>query len=134
MTRIEYLTVPELIEAHAQIMERMGAAPAPLRSLDLLESAAMRPQAAAYYANADIAEQAALLATGISQNQPFLDGNKRTAYAAMKVFLSINGFRVDAPSLEIARQLEGIAEREGSLEDATSGYAAWLRERIVARD
>lgn len=129
----EYLTVPEIIEAHAQIMERMGAAPTPLRSLDLLESAAMKPQAAAYYAGADIAEQAALLAIGISQNQPFLDGNKRTAYASMKVFLYINGFRIDAPSLEIAKHLVGVAERDDSLEEATSRFAAWLRERIVAR-
>ena len=129
----EYLTVPEIIEAHAQIMERMGAAPTPLRSLDLLESAAMKPQAAAYYAGADIAEQAALLAIGISQNQPFLDGNKRTAYASMKVFLYINGFRIDAPSLKIAKHLVGVAERDDSLEEATSRFAAWLRERIVAR-
>lgn len=130
----EYLTVPEIIETHTQIMERMGSAPEPLRSLDLLESAAMKPQAATYYANADIAEQAALLAVGISQNQPFLDGNKRTAYAAMRMFLTINHFRIDAPSLEIARRLEGVAERQGSLEDATTQFAGWLRERTVARE
>ncbi|MEJ7901982.1 MAG: type II toxin-antitoxin system death-on-curing family toxin [Thermomicrobiales bacterium] len=135
MTRpAEYLTVADIIEAHAQIMESMGLTPQPLRSLDLLESAAMKPQAAAYYANADIAEQAALLATGISQNQPFLDGNKRTAYAAMRVFLTINHVRIDAPVLEIARQLEAVAEREGSLEAATLQFAAWLRERTVPRE
>jgi death-on-curing protein len=135
MTRpVEYLTVSDIIEAHAQIMESMGLAPEPLRSLDLLESAAMKPQAAAYYAGADIAEQAALLAVGISQNQPFLDGNKRTAYAAMRMFLTINRFRIGAPSLEIAKRLEAVAEREGSLKHATTQFAAWLRERIVVRE
>lgn len=134
MTRpAEYLTVADIIEAHAQVMESMGLAPEPLRSQDLLESAAMKPQAAAYYANADIAEQAALLAIGISQNQPFLDGNKRTAYAALRVFLTINQVRIDAPKLEIARQLEAVAEREGSLEEATLQFAAWLRERTAPR-
>lgn len=134
MTRpTEYLTVADIIETHAQVMEYLGSAPEPLRSLDLLESAAIKPQAAAYYADADIAEQAALLAVGISQNQPFLDGNKRTAYAAMRMFLTINGFRIDAPSLDIARQLEAVAEREGSLEEATLQFAAWLRDRTVER-
>jgi len=125
---IDYLTVPEIIEAHAQIMDSMGSAPAPLRSVDLLESAAMKPQAAAYYGGADLAEQAALLAVGISQNQPFLDGNKRTAYVAMKVFLDINGFRIDARGLDVAKRLVAVAERKGSLDEATLQFAAWLRE------
>jgi death-on-curing protein len=135
MTRpIEYLTVSDIIEAHAQIMERMGLAPEPLRSMDLLESAAMKPQAAAYYASADIPEQAALLAVGISQNQPFLDGNKRTAFTAMRIFLTINHVRIDAPGLEIAKQLVAVAEREGSLEEATLQFASWLRERTRPRE
>lgn len=94
----------------------------------------MKPQAVAYYAGADMAEQAALLTVGISQNQPFLDGNKRTAYTAMRMFLTINHVRIDAPSLEVARQLEAVAERVGSLDEATAQFAAWLRERTVPRD
>ncbi len=125
-----YLTVPEVIEIHAQTMESMDTNPAPLRSEDLLQSAVMRPQSVAYYGGADLVEQAANLATGISQNQPFLDGNKRTAYAAMITFLDINGVGIQAGSAEIARQLIAVAEREGSLEDATSAFATWLRERV----
>ena len=125
-----YLTVPEVIEIHAQTMESMDTYPAPLRSEDLLHSAVMRPQSVAYYGGADLVEQAANLATGISQNQPFLDGNKRTAYAAMIIFLSVNGFEVQASSIEIARQLIAVAEREGSLEEATGAFATWLRERV----
>jgi death-on-curing protein len=128
-----YLTVPEIIEAHMQIMESMGESPTLLRSEHLLESAVMKPQAAAHYAGADLAEQASLLAIGISQNQPFLDGNKRIAYAAMKVFLAINGFRIDAANLDIARQLVAIAERTDSLEDATQRFSTWLRKRLVPR-
>jgi len=119
-----YLTVPEIIEIHAQTMESMETNPAPLRSEDLLQSAVMRPQSVAYYGGADLVEQAANLATGISQNQPFLDGNKRTAYAAMITFLDINGLEVQAESTEIARQLIAVAEREGSLEEATTAFAS----------
>jgi death-on-curing protein len=128
-----YLTVPEIIEAHMQIMESMGESPTLLRSEHLLESAVMKPQTAAHYAGADLAEQASLLAIGISQNQPFLDGNKRTAYASMKVFLAINGFRIEAANLDIAKQLVAIAERTDSLDEATERFSSWLRERLVPR-
>ncbi len=131
---ITYLTVAEIIEMHAQAMERMGAEPAGLRSMDLLESAAMKAQAAAWYGGADLPEQAALLAVGISQNQPFVDGNKRAAYTSMKVFLSINGIVIDAPPLDLAKQLIAVAEREDSLEEATARFVAWVREQTVPRD
>ncbi len=128
---LSYLSVPELIEIHRQIMSSMRSAPELLRSESLLESAAMKAQTAAYYAGADIAEQACMLAVGISQNQPFLDGNKGTAYAAMRVFLTINGYRLTGPHIEVAHQLIAVAERTGSLEEATAAFATWLRERIT---
>lgn len=129
---IEYLTVAELIEIHRQVMSSMHAGPELLRSEDLLESAAMKPQAAAYYGGADLVEQAAGLAIGISQNQPFLDGNKRTAYGAMRVFLMINGLDITGPHIDVAHQLIAVAERAGTLEEATSTFA-WLRERTAPR-
>lgn len=126
-----YLTVPDVLEIHAQVMESMNSYAAPLRSMDLLESAVMRPQAVAHYGGADLPEQAGTLAVGISQNQPFLDGNKRTAFASMQVFLEINGFAINADDLEIAKQLIAVAEREDTLEEATARFAAWVRERTV---
>jgi len=126
-----YLTVPDVLEIHAQVMESMNSYAAPLRSMDLLESTVMRPQAVTHYGGADLPEQAATLAVDISQNQPFLDGNKRTAFASMKIFLEINGYAIDADDLEIAKQLIAVAEREGSLEEATTRFAGWVRERTV---
>lgn len=131
--RYQYLTVPEVIALHDEVMELMGWAPAPLRSIDLLESAVMKPQAAAYYGGADLAMQAVMLAVGISQNQPFLDGNKRSAYVAMFAFLEMNGWTVSFPHMDVAQQLIAVAERDGSLEEATNAFAAWLRERLVER-
>jgi death-on-curing protein len=133
MSGICYLSVPEVIGLHARTMRAMGWAPAPLRSEDLLESAVMKAQAAAYYGGADLAMQAVTLAVGISQNQPFLDGNKRTAHVAMRTFLLRNGWQIGAPSVDVAKQLIAVAEREGSLEEATEAFAAWLRERLVTR-
>ncbi len=127
---VRYLTTPEVIALHRRMMEGMGWAPAPLRSEDLLESAIQRAQAAAYYGGADIVAQASVLAVGISQNQPFLDGNKRTALYSLLAFLRLNDLAYIGDRFEIADRLVAVAEREGSLEEATGDFATWLRERV----
>ena len=54
-----------------------------------LEAAVFRPQSG-YYAN--IVDEACALFESILINHPFVDGNKRTAFASCDVFLRINGF------------------------------------------
>jgi death-on-curing protein len=85
---------------------------------------------ASYYEQADFVRQAVLLAVGISQAQAFVDGNKRTAFAVMEVFLDLNGLEYSGDPLELARQLEAVAERGDSLDAATDRFEAWLRERV----
>jgi death-on-curing protein len=131
---LRYLTVPEVIALHTLIMEDTGHATAPLRSAGLLESAVARPQNLAYYEDADLADQATSLGIGISQNQPFLDGNKRTAYVVMLTFLETNGFTVEAAPLDIAEHLVGVAERADDRDAASDEFAAWLRERLKRID
>lgn len=128
---IRYLAPAEVVALHRQVMTGMGWSPAPLRSEALLESAVQRAQAAAYYGGADLVEQACVLALGISQNQPFLDGNKRTALYSMIVFLRANGLDYTGDRFEVADQLVAVAEREESLEEATARFAAWVRERTA---
>lgn len=64
-----------------------------------LESALERPRSYAHYQDADLALQAAVLAHGIAESQPFFDGNKRLALVAMLTFLELNGYRVEAEQL-----------------------------------
>lgn len=114
-------------------MERLGWAPAPLRAggEGLLESAILRPRFAAHYEDADLIRQAALLAVGISQAQAFLDGNKRTAFHATATFLLVNGLDITTvDALEMARQLNAVAERADALEAATERFEAWLRAAL----
>lgn len=127
---IQYFSVDEIFALHELIMEETGWSPAPLRSRPLLESAVARPQNLAHYQGADLVEQAASLGIGISQNQPFLDGNKRTAYVVMITFLELNGFSIDALPLDIARELVRVAERPGELDAASSDFATWIRDRL----
>ena len=75
MPETRYLTALDGEALHVFIMEKTSDAPSLLRDRPLLESAVMRPQMAAYYADADLVEQCALLAVGISQAQAFVDGN-----------------------------------------------------------
>ena len=128
-----YLTVDEVIELHAQALERMGQTPEALRDPGLLESALARAEHASVYEGADLVRQAALMAVGISENQPFVDGNKRAAFAVLSVFLRLNGYRFvpdPAHRLEIADRLVGIAARATEREEAEAAFETWLRGRV----
>jgi death-on-curing protein len=133
MNAAEYLSVGDVIAIHEKVMRRLGAAPQPLRDAGLLESSVMRPQMAAWYEGADLVRQAALLAVGISQAQAFLDGNKRTAYLTMNTFLRMNGMVVRGDRLELARQLEAIADPSRAAAEATEAFAAWLAANVRGR-
>lgn len=125
-----YLSLADVIALHAAVLERMGHGIAPLRDAGLLEAAIVRPQTAAYYEEADLIRQAALLAVGVAQAEAFIDGNKRAAFAALDVFLRLNGRVMSAEPLDAARQIELLGERTDSLDAATDRFEAWLREHL----
>lgn len=128
----QYLSLGDVEALHIAVMQQMGSHPSPFRAEGegLLESAVMRPQMAAYYEGADLIRQAALLAVGISQSQAYLDGNKRTAFAALRHFLALNGLDFTETSLAVARQIELVAERTDSLDAATARFEDWLRRHV----
>jgi death on curing protein len=83
----------ELVEAihERQIAEHGGGSG--IRDRSMLESALARPrQKFAYEESADMSSLAAAYAFGIARNQPFVDGNKRTAYVVCRTFLVLNGW------------------------------------------
>lgn len=133
MEEIVYLEIAEVIELHHRVMERTGVGSQGIRAQNELESALARPQMAAFYENADVIRQATVLAIGISQSQPFVDGNKRTAYAVSDTFLNVNGNPYIGDPIEFAKQLEAVAERSGSLGEATDSFERWLRENTRQR-
>jgi death-on-curing protein len=134
MTQFYYLTLAEVLALHEAVMEKFGQGPAPLRSEGLLESAVMRARMASYYDNADLIRQCALLTVGISQAQAFMDGNKRTAFAAGDVFLRLNGLAFSGDPIELALQLEAVAERQGDLEGVTDHFEHWLCDHVSPLD
>lgn len=88
----DYLTVCEVLAIHRDQIERYGGSSG-VRDLGLLESVLYRPQTGYY---ADLIEEAAALWESLAQNHPFVDGNKRTAFAVTYTFLAINGGRIAA--------------------------------------
>ena len=88
----DYIRVDDVLAIHADQIKRYGGTHG-IRDPGLLEAALFRPQTG-YYAS--LIEEAAALWESLSQNHPFVDGNKRTAFAATYVFLLINGLRISA--------------------------------------
>jgi death-on-curing protein len=98
-----YLSLEDALEIYAAIIDATTSQAADqLRSRDALEGALGRPGSYAHYERADLVLQAAVLAHGIAETQPFLDGNKRAALVSMLTFLELNGHRVDATDRELA--------------------------------
>lgn len=94
-----------------------------LRDDGLLDSALARPLNHAGYGAPDTAELAALYAIAIARNHPFVDGNKRMAFAAMVLFLSLNGLELEAPEVEAT--VVALSMAAGDLPDAE--FIAWVR-------
>ena len=88
-----------------------------------LEGALARPQNLFAYETPDVFQLAAAYARGLTQDHPFLDGNKRTALTIAGVFLELNGFRLEAPEAEAVTTM--LALSTGDLDEA--GFAEWLR-------
>jgi death-on-curing protein len=107
----------------------MGENPAPLMGggREKLESAIAAPQWAALHAEADMAEQAALLTVRIAQAHALVDNNKRLAYIVGVIFLRENGHPLPAEhAMTFAKLIERALEHTVAVEDITS----WLREAL----
>jgi len=96
----------------------------------LLESAMMRPQMAAHYEEADLSKQAALLILGIAQAHPFVDGNKRAAFAAGIVFLQLNGYLVKSRPREFGERIVSYLSNRDRSSNSEDQFADWIRGNL----
>ena len=95
----------------------------------MLESELARPQQLAAYGEPDAAALAAAYGFRLAKNHPFLDGNKRTAFVALELFLALNGFAFKASDAECVMAMLQLAASECT-EDQ---FADWVRKHS-ARD
>src|ERR1700683_1705058 len=108
---------------HEDQIARYGGA-AGLRDPGQLEAALYRPQTGYY---ADLLEETAALWESLSQNHPFLDGNKRAAFAAAYTFLAINGLRLTASAEETCVFVVTLYEANRF---SFEKIVPWLRENV----
>lgn len=107
-----------------QLAEHGGLAG--LRDANALESAVARPEQLAHYGAPDIAELAAAYGFGIARNHPFSDGNKRTAFVAVELFLALNGHELIADDSNCILTMLQLAA--GDMEEAV--FAHWIRTHL----
>lgn len=98
-----------------------------VRDAGLLESALARPQNAALYGSPDAADLAAAYGYGISRNHAFIDGNKRTGFVAIELFLSLNGYELVADDTDCVLTMMAVAAGELSEEE----LASWIRQHAL---
>ena len=117
---LDYLTVADVLGMHTMLMKRFGGAMG-VSDPGALEAALFHPQTGYYE---DIVAQAAALLESLAINHPFVDGNKRIAFAAADVFLRINGWRLQRAPMQIHDELIQM------FESSTFDFAhlePWLR-------
>lgn len=110
---------------HDEQLAEHGGAPG-TRDDGLFESALARPQHLAAYGTPDVAELAAAYGWGIARNHPFIDGNKRTAFVAVELFLALNGHALTASDADCVLTMLAVAA--GDLAEAE--FAAWIARHL----
>jgi death on curing protein len=119
----EWVDVAIVLDIHEEQLALFGG-PGGVRDPGLLESALARPQNQFAYGQSDLAALAAAHAFGIARNHPFVDGNKRTAFATMIVFLGLNDIAFAPESAEATAVMLALAA--GEVDEA--GLTRWIRD------
>jgi death-on-curing protein len=127
---MNYLTIEQVLRIHARSIAQSGGDPG-VRDLALLESAVSQPRGSfrGKELYPSLEHKATALAFSLVMNHPFADGNKRTGYGAMMMFLSRNGHTIAAPLEEHASVFQRLAA--GELD--RDGFLAWVRAWITRK-
>jgi death on curing protein len=119
-----YLTVAEVLTIHKQQIDHYGGIDG-IRDSGLLESAVFRPQTGYYNS---VAEESAALMESLANNHPFLDGNKRAAFAAAHTFLLVNGFDL---AVDPISAFEFVMRSISSGEFRFAQILQWINDHII---
>ena len=120
----EYVTLIEALTFHTDQLQRYGGDEG-IRDPGALESALFRPQTGYYD---DLISEAAALWESMAQNHPFIDGNKRTAFAVTDVFLKMNGILITASPEDTVNFVYSLYDTQTfNFEE----LATWLRDNTV---
>jgi len=124
---VRYLTTDEVFLIHERILDTFGGERG-LRDRGLLDSAVNRSRATFEGKDLypDIYTKAAALGHSLVLNQPFVDGNKRTAWEAMKRFLGENGVLLRSSAKDVVDLMLQIGDEHLDV----GAIAEWLKQRM----
>lgn len=129
MSEIRFVTLKQVKAIHQQQIMMFGGSPGILEE-GKLESAVLRARNLFNYnPQADLHDLAAAIGWGITNNHAFVDGNKRTAFVVMAVFLQINGIIITASEVDVVNIMLAVASSEVSQEQLSN----WLKNFSVKK-
>lgn len=122
-----WLTEEQLIYLHDELIRATGGSQG-LRDKNLLQSALYSPLQTFDSSELfpTIQQKVARLACGLTQNHPFVDGNKRIGAHAMLVVLELNGIQLHYTQRELADTFLQLAASEIGYDE----LLAWLTSHI----
>jgi len=111
---VDFLTVEDLLEIARGVLDVLE-----IRDIGLLASAAGRPQATVFGEDAypTLADKAAALMHSIARNHALVDGNKRLAWTATRVFCLLNGRDIAFGVDEAEELVLAVARGEADVPD-----------------
>jgi death-on-curing protein len=125
VSEVVWLDLDIVLDVQSEQLALFGGAEG-VRDQGLLESALARPINKHAYGENSIASLAAAYAFGIARNHPFVDGNKRTAFAAIIVFLGLNGIDFVVKPEEATAVMLDLAA--GAIDENT--LARWISDNL----
>jgi len=125
----EYLGLLDLLAAADAALAPTQPA---IRDIGLLESALARPRASAFGEDAypGLFEKAAALMESLARNHALIDGNKRLAWVATRLFLALNDTEISSPSPEAGDLfVRAVAQGHVDLTEIATQLRAWVQPR-----
>ena len=127
MSELIFLTVEQVLLMHAEVVSQTGGSQG-IRDQGAIESAVSQPRMS--FGGSELyptlAEKAAALGFSLVSNHPFVDGNKRIGWVALKAFLNLNGCTIQVKSDEAEQIVLRLAAGELPREEWTS----WVQTHL----
>jgi death on curing protein len=123
---------PVVLAVHAEQLAEHGGREG-IRDSGLLQFALDAPKNVFHYEQADIFKLAAIYGYRLSNNQPFIDGNKRTGYVVSRLFLMLNGHDIQTNEVSRVQMYLDISNNAKS-EDELAGWIKQSAVKLVAND
>jgi death-on-curing protein len=128
---VEYVGLADYLAVAVEVTGLDAETVVRVAKVDLADSALHAP--AAGFGDTDLypdfIDKAAVLVVRLAKNHPLPDGNKRSAWLALRMFVKINGWSWDPPPSidEAERAVLAVASSEWDQEE----MATWLREYLT---